>query len=70
MGNRKRIPPKTLWYIQRLAKVMESEGLDSVQIGLSKGEMLVGHASLQDRDGNWSYFWCDDGDWYDYEVVG
>lgn len=66
----KRIPPRTQWAIERLVTAAKSEGLVSVQLGFTRDETLVGHASIKDKDGNWSYFWCDDGNWYQQiEVV-
>ena len=69
MVKKKRIPSKTQWAIERLIKAAKSEGFTSVQFGFSHDETLVGHVSLKDKDGNWSFFWCDDGNWYQYTEV-
>jgi len=67
---KKSIPPRTQWAIDRLIKVARTEHLTSVQFGFTDcdGE-LVGHASIQDKDGNWAFYWCDDGQWYEHVEV-
>lgn len=66
----KHIPPKTKWAIDRLIHAAHSDELTSVQLGFTEAtNFFVGHMSLQDKDGNWSYYWCDDGDWYEHIEV-
>ena len=70
MVARKKIPPRIEWAIDRLVKAAKSEGLESVQLGITWGETTVGHLSLLGKDGEWSYFWCDDFNWFEGEKVG
>ena len=66
----KRIPTKTMSAIEHLIRAAHSDELTSVQLGFTEGaSFFIGHMSLQDKDGNWSYFWCDDGDWYEHIEV-
>ena len=69
MATKKSIPARTQWAIDRLIRAARLDGLTSVQFGFSKDETLVGHASIKDKDGNWSFFWCDDGQWYEHVEV-
>lgn len=66
----KRIPTKTKFAIDRLVRAAHSDQLTSVQLGFTEAaNFFVGHMSIQDKDGNWSYYWCDDGDWYEHAEV-
>ena len=69
MKPKKSIPARTQWAIDRLIRAARLDGLSSVQLGFSEGETLVGHASIQNKDGNWSFFWCDGGNWFEHAEV-
>lgn len=62
MSIAKSMPPRTQWAIDRLAKALRSEGYLSAQVGVNMGE--PGHASLFDKDGNQTFFMCQEGEWY------
>lgn len=66
----KSMPPRTRWAIDRLIKAAKSEGFGHVQVGFKFGTSTIGDALLVDFDGDKSFFWLDDGEWYQkVEVV-
>lgn len=66
----KQVSPSFEWAIKRLINAAHRDKLTSVQLGFTEAtNFFIGHMSLQDKDGNWSYYWCDDGDWYEHIEV-
>lgn len=63
------IPPRTKYAIERLLKEVKADGYMTAEIGFTSNKYTIANALLVDFDGNRSFYWFDDGDWYEHGKV-
>ena len=65
MALHRTMPPNVHLHIALLADQLRKSGFPGAQVAFNLGEPT--HCSLFDEDGEQTFFWCKDGEWYLHE---
>lgn len=69
MVTRKEVPPRTMNAVERFLKEAKAEGFMTAEVGFTAKRSTIANVLLVDYDGNRSFYWYDNGEWFDHVEV-